>query len=66
MDKIIIKPDAETRKQPISWLNLKPEIMEFMQNSGMVTVGDVIERQKELPTEYLSYVKARFLGINLD
>ncbi len=34
--------------------------------SGMVTVGDVIERQKELPTEYLSYVKARFLGINLD
>ena len=66
MQKITIKPDVETRQQPVSWLNLRPDIMDFFQKSGMVTVGDVIARQQELPTEYLNHVKARFLGIDLN
>ena len=65
MRKIKINPDVQTRKQPVDWLNLSPEIMQFLHGSGMITVDDVIQRQEEIPPDYLAYVKARLMGIDL-
>lgn len=58
---ISYKVPEDIRKQPIEWLNLKPENMQVLRDIGAVTIEDVIPIINTLPIKTLVAVKQKLV-----
>ncbi len=55
------KVDKEIQAKDIEWLERSPEIMEFLKNKGIKDIGELIDRQKEIPPKYLIEIKRKII-----
>lgn len=53
--------DKETQALPISWLDRKPEIMAWLEEHGFKTVGEVVEKQSEIPEDYMVEIISKLI-----
>ena len=56
-----IRISDEIKAEPVSYLQREEKIMDFLKEKGMVTVGEVIERQSEIPQEYMHEIKRKLI-----
>ena len=59
MPKAIISKEIQAK--PIEWMERSPEITQYLKEKGMKTVGEVVERQKEIPIKYLNEIKKKLI-----
>ena len=48
---IVHKVPENVRRQSIETLKVRKESLEYLRQNGYSTIDDIIERQKEIPTE---------------
>ena len=53
-------PD-EIQKQSIEWLELAPEIMDYLRENNFETILDIIRRQHDIPNDYCVLIKRKIM-----
>lgn len=64
-DKIVYTVPDDIRKQDVTSLQVKPEVIAYLQSHGYKTIEDVIAGQKKIPKKYIVPIKAKLM-FNLD
>ncbi len=55
------KVDKDIQEKDIEWLERSPEIMEFLRDKGIKDIGELIDRQKEIPPKYMIEIKRKII-----
>lgn len=58
MSKIVHKVPNKVKAQSIETLKVRKETLEYLRQNGFKTIGDVIERQNEIPSDFKGNIYA--------
>lgn len=57
-EKIVFKVPAEQRIKSIETLKVREKTLEYLRKNGFKTIEDIIERQREIPSEFRGNIYA--------
>ena len=50
--EIVHKVPEKVKRQSIETLKVRKETMEYLRQNGFMTIGDIVKRQDEIPSEF--------------
>ena len=55
---IVHKVPEKVKRQSIETLKVRKETMEYLRQNGFKTIGDIVKRQDEIPSEFRGNIYA--------
>ena len=55
---IVYKVPEKVKRQSIEKLKVRKETMEYLRQNGFKTIGDIVKRQDEIPSEFRGNIYA--------
>ena len=57
-EAIIYKIPEKVKRQSVETLKVRKETMEYLRQNGSKTIGDIVKRQDEIPSEFRGNIYA--------
>ena len=57
-EAIIYKIPEKVKRQSVETLKVRKETMEYLRQNGFKTIGDIVKRQDEIPSEFRGNIYA--------